>query len=241
MAIVDDEAEASNSCNAKKAGERNDGITLTQGRLKLLRDRHLVELAEYYERGGQEKSEFYGQEWGDPNEHPSLRQIRDQFIQPYINLDATALEIGPGGGRWTRYLLSFRRVFVIDLHQELLDELAKKFRAPHLTAICGSGTDLPGIAPNSIDFFFSYAVFVHLDPPEIERYLRALFPIAKESANLVIHYSDMRKREAAERVGYAENDPDRMRRMVTEAGFIVVEENLTALTHSSMMRFRKRR
>ena len=202
---------------------------------------HLQMLRNSYKRGDTDEARFYGQEWGDPNDRPFLKLIRDQFIQPYINLDHTALEIGPGGGRWTRYLLSFRRVFVVDLHQELLDELAKKFRVPHLIPIRGNGTDLTGIEPASIDYLFTFGVFVHLDAPIIAGYLRALFPIAKETANLVIQYSDKRKPEAARERSFSENDPDRMRRMITDAGFIVVEENLTALPHSSVVRFRKRR
>jgi cyclopropane fatty-acyl-phospholipid synthase-like methyltransferase len=202
---------------------------------------HLQMLRDSYRRGDTDETKFYGREWGDPNDNPFLTLVRDQFIQPYVNLGHTALEIGPGGGRWTRYLLSFQRIYVVDLHQELLDELGKKYRVPHLTPIKGSGTNLPGIPPNTIDYFFSFGVFVHLDAPIIEAYLQSLFIVAKADANLVIQYSDKRKAEAAAEKSFAENDPDRMRRMVTDAGFIVVEENLTALPHSAVVRFRRRR
>lgn len=202
---------------------------------------HLQMLRDSYKRGDTDEERAYGLEWGDPNERPFLKLCRDQFIQPYIRLDHTALEIGPGGGRWTRYLLSFRRVFVVDFHAELLAELAKKFQVPHLIPIHNSGTDFPGVPGASVDYVFSFGVFVHLDAPIIRAYLASLLPIVTDEANIVIQYSDKTKGEAKREPSFSENDPEAMRRIVTEAGFFIVEENLTALPHSSIMRFRKRR
>src|SRR5438309_1580474 len=100
---------------------------------------HRNMLAGSYARGETNEQTLYGMQWGDPNEVPFLRFVRDQYIAPYLNFDHVALEIGPGGGRWTRYLLSFRKVIVVDYHRELLDELAKNFAVSHLTPIQNSG------------------------------------------------------------------------------------------------------
>ena len=182
----------------------------------------------------------YGLEWGDPNDFWSLKIVRDQFIQPYINVGHTALEIGPGGGRWTRYLLSFNKVLVVDKHQEILDELGTKFRAPHLVPILNSGTDFPGLQPESVDFVFSFGVFVHLDAWIIEAYLKSLHYVVKPSANIVIQYSDMTKEAARKEPNFSKNDPATMRNMVTAAGYTILDENVTAIWHSAIMRFRKR-
>jgi len=202
---------------------------------------HLIMLRDSYKRGDTTDQKLYGLEWGDPNDRPFLKYCRDQYIQPYINLSHAALEIGPGGGRWTRYFLSFNRIYVVDYHQELLNELKKKFHVPHLIPILNSGSDIPGIPANSIDYVFSFGVFVHLDRPLIEAYLQSLYPIVKSDANIVIQYSDKRKLEAKNEITFSENNPDQMRDMVTAAGYMVLEENLTMLPHSSIMRFRKRR
>lgn len=201
---------------------------------------HLENLKLSYERGGTDEQTIYGIEWGDPNEIPFLRFCRDQYIQPYINNSHVALEIGPGGGRWTRYLLSFHRIFVVDLHIELLSELQKKFKVPHLIPVHNSGTDFPGIPPQSIDYVFSFGVFVHLDRDIIDSYLKSLIHIVKDNANIIIQYSDKNKIEAVNNITFSDNNPDVMRKMVTDAGFMVLEENLTVLPHSSIMRFRKR-
>jgi hypothetical protein len=54
-----------------------------------------------------ERDGIYGRHWGDPDQIPALRLIRDTYLYPFINPDHAALEIGQGGGRWTKYLLSF--------------------------------------------------------------------------------------------------------------------------------------
>jgi hypothetical protein len=86
---------------------------------------------------------IYGLNWGDPQVLPPLRQVRDRFLLPYVNPDHSAIEIGPGGGRWTRYLLGFGRLYGVDYHQELLDELAGSFKAPHLLPILNNGAGSP--------------------------------------------------------------------------------------------------
>lgn len=46
------------------------------------------------------RGDVYGLEWGDPETSPPLAYVRDHFLLPYISQETTALEIGPGGGRW---------------------------------------------------------------------------------------------------------------------------------------------
>jgi cyclopropane fatty-acyl-phospholipid synthase-like methyltransferase len=102
----------------------------------------------------------------------------------------TVLEIGPGGGRWTRYLLAARMVYAVDYHQELLDELAVNFRADNLVSIKNNGTDLLGVPPESIDFVFSFGVFVHLDLDLIDAYLRSFKSVLKCGGSVVLQYAD---------------------------------------------------
>ena len=97
--------------------------------------------------------------------------MQDQFLLPYVNPDHQAIEIGPGGGRRTRYLLRFGYLYGVDYPRELLDELKGNFKAPHLHLVLNNGTDFPGIPDLSIDFIFSFGVFVHLDVDIIEAYL----------------------------------------------------------------------
>lgn len=180
---------------------------------------------------------IYGLQWGDPDHNENLRTIRDRFVLPYCDATHTAIEIGPGGGRWTRYLLGFTRLYVVDYHEELLRELRKNYSLPNMVFVKNDGTDLPGIPDNSVDFVFTFGTFVHLDRDLIEAYLANLRRVVKPGANLVIQYSDRTKPVAQENEGFSDNDPEQMRRMITQAGYEILEEDLTTLPHSSVVRF----
>src|SRR3982074_882216 len=83
-----------------------------------------------WRRGG-----IYGLEWGDPDVVEPLQFIRDRYVLPYINAEQCAVEIGPGGGRWTRYMLGFRKLYVVDYYVDLLQELRKNIRKPNIEFI----------------------------------------------------------------------------------------------------------
>lgn len=179
----------------------------------------------------------YGLEWGDPEFVEPLRFVRDRYVLPYVNPNHAAVEIGPGGGRWTRYLLGFGKLYAVDYHTEMLRELRRGFHPPNLHCIKNNGSDFPGIAAESIDYVFSFGCFVHLDTGLIEKYLQSLKCIVKRASNVVIHYSDKSKVMAQLNHSFSDNTPQKMRQMVLLAGFRIVEEDLTTMWHSSIIRF----
>lgn len=181
--------------------------------------------------------EIYGLQWGDPESVAPLQFVRDRWVTPYVKSDQTGLEIGPGGGRWTRYLLSFQRLYVVDYYEDVLVELRKHFSRPNVVPIHNTGTDFPNVPEGTIDFIFSFGTFVHLDAPLIESYLRNMRKILKPGGNAVIHYSDKTKVMALADETFSDNDPARMRTMVTGASFNILEEDLTTMWHSALIRF----
>lgn len=181
--------------------------------------------------------DIYGLEWGEPEVFEPLVFVRDRYIVPYVKPDQTALEIGPGGGRWTRYLLNFKQLYAVDYHEELLTQLKKVFDRPNIAFVKNDGTDFPGIPEQSIDYLFSFGVFVHLDLALIEAYLANMKPLLKPTANVVIQYSDMTKIMGQINTGFSKNTPEIMRKMVLDAGYTILEEDLTTLWHSSIIRF----
>lgn len=180
---------------------------------------------------------IYGLEWGDPEVFAPLGYMRDHFVKPYVRADRTGLEIGPGGGRWTRYLLDFQTLYIVDFHQELLDQLRRGFHEKHMIFVKNNGSDFPGVPDASVDFLFSFGVFVHLDPPLIQAYLASMKRVLKPGADVVLQYADKTKIMAQGNPGFSDNDPPRMRAMVEAAGYRIVEEDLTSLWHSSVIRF----
>jgi cyclopropane fatty-acyl-phospholipid synthase-like methyltransferase len=206
---------------------------------KLDTNLHLKNMV-YWRKEPHEKADFFGLHWGDPQKMEPLRHVRDHFLLPYVNPDHVAVEIGPGGGRWTRYMLGFGHLYAFDYHQESLDQLSQEFRAPYLYCIKNNGGDFPGLDDESVDFLFSFGTFVHLDFEIIETYLTNIERILKPGAIAVIQYSDKTKEAAQKNASFSENDPDRMRAAVLRAGYVILEEDLTTMHHSAIVRFTRR-
>ncbi|HEX9159950.1 MAG TPA: class I SAM-dependent methyltransferase [Rhizomicrobium sp.] len=202
---------------------------------------HLDMLQRARDRGWLARERLYGLHWGDPEnpEETGLRAIRDHWLLPYVDPAKAGLEIGPGGGRWTRYMLGFRRLYVVDYHAELLAELRRNFGQIHIVEILNNGTDFPGVPASSVDFVFSFGVFVHLDFELIRAYLGNLRDIVHAGTQIVIQYADKDKPAARQNSSFSNNNPRRMRRAVERAGYRVVEEDTISLDHSAIMRFER--
>jgi ubiquinone/menaquinone biosynthesis C-methylase UbiE len=157
---------------------------------------------------------------------------------PYVKADHIAIEIGPGGGRWTKYLLGFGKVYAVDYHNELLSELRRRhgYRR-NLEYIKNDGNNFPGVPAASADYLFSFGTFVHLDFPIIEGYLDNIREVLRPGGNAVIHYSDMTKIMAKLDPTFANNDPARMRKAVQDRGYRILGEDTTTLWHSSVIHF----
>lgn len=185
------------------------------------------------------QSGVYGMRWGDPETVPPLGWIRDRFLLPYVHPERVVVEIGPGGGRWTSYLLSCQRLYLVDYVPEVLAEARRRFRRfAHVSFILNHGDDFPGIPDASVDFVFSFGTFVHLELPTIAAYVRNMAGILAPQGQVVFQYADQTKVMARNNPGFAQTTPEQIRDAVTAAGFEVLEEDLTTLWHSSVIRFR---
>jgi len=182
-------------------------------------------------------AKMYGLQWGDPETQGPQVYMRDHFILPYVKPDQVALEIGPGGGRWTRYLLGFKRLYVVDYHAELMQELRERFNKPNMEFIVNNGTDFPSVPEHSVDYVVSIACFVHLEVDLIAAYLKNISRILRPGGNVVISYSDKTKVGGQINLAFADNTPARMRELVADAGFRILEEELTILWNSALIRF----
>lgn len=200
----------------------------------------LVFLEDLEQLFGQPRGGAYGMDWGDPELVEPLAFIKRRYVLPLVKPEYTGVEIGPGGGRWTTYLKAMQRLYVVDLHQEMLDELRRRFDQPSIVPIRNNGDDFPGISDAEVDLLFSFDVFVHFELPHIEAYLRNMRRILKPTGRAFIHYSDKTKIMAAVNRGFGVNDPVAMRELVTRCGYFVLQEDTTTMWHSSIIIFSPR-
>jgi SAM-dependent methyltransferase len=106
---------------------------------------------------------------------------------------ATILEIGPGYGRWTYYLKDHcDRLLIVDRASECIDACRDRFAAePKITGYVNQGGSLQMIPDRSIDFVFSFDVFVHIRREVVEQYMIELARTMKIGARGFIHHSNL--------------------------------------------------
>lgn len=197
---------------------------------------HLDKLRKARERGLIDRHGLYGLQWGDPDAREDLRTVRDRFVWPLVHPDKVALEIGPGGGRWTRYLIACRTVYAVDYFEELLDELAQNYRTPNLVLVKNNGVDFPGVPAASVDLVFSYGTFVHFELDLIGAYLDNIAGILKPGGDIVLQYADKTKPVGRATPSFGDCDPRRVRALVQEKRFRVVEQDDEILDNSGIIR-----
>ncbi len=89
----------------------------------------------------------------------------------------SVLEIGCGVGRMTAALARrFARVIALDVAPGMLERAREHLReAGNVEFVLGNGTDLAGVADESVDLVFSYIVLQHIPDPRVtEAYLREM-------------------------------------------------------------------
>lgn len=200
---------------------------------------------------------FYGLRWGDPEasrlrywflrltqKRPPpgyLRAALDKYLRPYVKPDSTVVEIGSGGGRWTKYLLEARKIFAVDVSSEFFPILEERFpdAKDKFVFYQTSGTELDAIDSETIDFVCSFGVFVHIDPEDIDAYLGEIKRVLKPGAFATIHYADKTKKRARRNSSFSDMTPARMESLLSEHGMRLVKHDTKRLNHSSIAVFQK--
>ena len=177
----------------------------------------------------------YGDQWGAVDASPVLQVVRDAWLLPFVGPERTTLEIGTGGGRWTRYLLNAQHLYSVDVNPTMLQYTAQRFAgADNLSLLLTDGASLEGIPARTVDFVFSFGTFVHIDPPQIIAYLAQLRPLLRPGADVVLQYADKSKPMASENIHFVHTDPVWMEDLLCTQGYHVVRHSTDLLPHSNL-------
>jgi cyclopropane fatty-acyl-phospholipid synthase-like methyltransferase len=103
------------------------------------------------------------------------------------------LEIAPGYGRWTRFLIpSCSDYLGIDLSPTCIDECRKLFQSsPHARFEANDGTSLDAAADGSIDLVFSFDSLVHAELEILEAYIPQILKKLAPNGVAFIHHSNL--------------------------------------------------
>ncbi len=203
----------------------------------------------------------YGDQWGDPSVTGvryvvrklrygrripgNLSKVVERYVRPYIAPETVALEIGAGGGRWTRYLLDAKEIVVVELNDEFFPYLENRFpdAAGKLRFYRTSGYELRGVEAESVDFVFSFGTFVHIDPDGIDAYLGEIRRVLRPGGIGALHYADRSKKFFAGKPrgygGFSDMTARKMEELVARHEFDVVDHDRTTLNHSNVIVLRR--
>jgi ubiquinone/menaquinone biosynthesis C-methylase UbiE len=130
-----------------------------------------------------------GEEWSVSEEWRDA--LIDEVMLPNLPADAVSLEIGPGAARWSRALQAASRKLILADVSERAIELCREKLGEHdnLVFQVTDGASLPQIGDSSVDFVWSFDVFVHIAPADQESYLREFARIMRPGGRGVVHHA----------------------------------------------------
>ena len=108
----------------------------------------------------------------------------------------TLVEIAPGQGRWTRFLLNMCEDYAgfdlsINTTEFCSRYLGEVGRARSRRFSTNSGRDLPGVRNASVDFVFSLNSLVHVEMDVIHAYLGEIARVLRPDGHAFLHHSNL--------------------------------------------------
>jgi SAM-dependent methyltransferase len=131
------------------------------------------------------------------------QHVLEKYLNEHMH-GANVLEIGCGGGQWTKFLYDLNRftnIYCVDVlsaaHNKFWEYVGYE-RADIITYTQVKDFSLAHIPDESLDYVFSYDVFCHISKSGQNEYLKSLYKKCKPGAKLCIMYADAHKYFASE-------------------------------------------
>lgn len=104
----------------------------------------------------------------------------------------SVLEIGPGYGRWTAFLMDLcEQLVAVDVSESCVRACAERFAgSEHVRAYVNDGTSLEMVPDGSVDLVFSFDSLVHAEAAVIGAYLRQIARKLSRDGACFIHHSN---------------------------------------------------
>jgi len=134
-----------------------------------------------------------GDEWSENWGSPSAQWYACIYPRVHRFLPApTILEIAPGYGRWTEFLLPHCDALIgVELSPTCTAACAEKFADhPEASFYTNDGSSLPMVEDGSVDFAFSFDSLVHVETDALAGYLKELARVLSPSGVAFLHHSN---------------------------------------------------
>ena len=141
-------------------------------------------------------------------------------LHPFIPAE-TILEIGPGHGRWTRYLKdACKRLVIVDMTESCIDACRERFSdASQIEFHVNDGRSLDMVADRSIDLAFSFDSLVHAEADVLGDYLAQLAAKLRPDGVGFLHHSNAGAYRTLGAI--SRRAPNRARRRLIDLGVLL--------------------
>lgn len=132
-----------------------------------------------------------GEEWTDS---ATWRQaLIEDVLKRHLQPNSTVLEIGPGAGRWSETLATLsKKLILVDLTESSIAHCRNRLKThEHVAYHQNNGRDLSFVFRDSVDFVWSFDVFVHVSPADTAQYLEEIQKILSPGGIAIIHHPAM--------------------------------------------------
>lgn len=174
-------------------------------------------------------------------------------LEPFFTKQGHCLEIGPGRGAWTKWLISLvSQITAVDTASAETNQFWKYVeQQKNISYHQIKNLDLEFIPDNSIDCIFSYDVFCHIPPVLTEKYFHTFKRVMKNNAFGFIMYADFKQynnyyeqRKISQRVdGESMHWFDcphlEMKRIVEQNGLVLIDANYLPQQRDPVVYFKK--
>ena len=112
-------------------------------------------------------------------------------IRPFLPRAGTIVELAPGFGRWTGYLLPYARsLHLIDLAPKCIEACRIRFGDEgRIQYTVNDGRSLPGVPDGSVDFLFTFDSLVHAGFDALTGYAEELQRVLAPDGVAFLHHS----------------------------------------------------
>jgi cyclopropane fatty-acyl-phospholipid synthase-like methyltransferase len=138
------------------------------------------------EASGADPNDVGDEDWNDD----PLKRALDVHYLPHMNRDSVVLELGPGTGRLTRYLLPLcREMILVDYSAVACDWLRRYLAGKGRTRVVQiHDPSLPGVADGSVDLVVANGVFEHIDPDGMLRFLQEFHRVLRTDGVVAFNF-----------------------------------------------------
>jgi len=113
------------------------------------------------------------------------------FLNPFIDPKTDTVEIAPGHGRWTEFMVGHvGTLTLVDLSPTCIAECRARFAEghPEISFLVNDGKSID-VGDESVDLIWSFSSFVHIDEPEIRAYLDEFRRVLRPGGRFVVHHA----------------------------------------------------